>query len=79
MECYRPVFNNRKKEGDERSQHLLDGGGGENQTWPAHHCFKCDRIKPKYNGTRFCRFTKKEDGTAANAQEVIAERFRAMK
>ena len=53
MEHYHPVFNNRRKEGDKGSQYLLDGGGGENQIRPAHHRFKCDRIKKKCYGTRF--------------------------
>ena len=77
MECYRPVSSNRRKE-DKGLQHLIDGGGGD-QNRPARHFFKCDRVKPKCNGTRFCRFTKKEDGTAVNTQEVIAEKFRVTK
>ena len=45
----------------------------------AQKYFKCDRIKPECNRVRNCRFDKKPNGSNANSQEVVAEKFCMMK
>ena len=64
----------KKKEEDHQSgtQHLID-------TEKKYLYFKCGRIKPNCGRAKCCKYTKKEDRTDINLQELIDQKFKELK
>ena len=56
------------------SQHVTTGDN--NKKYP---CFKYERNKLDYTGTKNCKSDKKADGSNVNSQEVIEAKFKELK